>query len=192
MLNQMKLSQIADIRMGYPFRSRIEHEADGDIAVVQMKDISESNFIDLATAVRVNLPDVQPHHFIQNGDLIFRSRGANYAAALASEIAFPVVLAAPLMLVRPKGALPDYLLWYINLDNTQALLGELSEGTSTKMISKAALAQLEVPILPRHQQEMIIELSRMQQQEEKLMSEIVSQRKKLTKGILMRYARNTR
>lgn len=186
------LSQIADIRMGYLFRSRVEHENEGKIAVVQMKDIDENNRINIASASRLDLPDAQPQHFIENGDLIFRSRGVTNLAALATEIMEPTVLAAPLIRIRPRTVLPEYLLFYMNLDSTQIALSEFAEGTSTRMISKASLEKLVIPMLSNEQQRKMVELSQMQQKEKILMTEIMRQRKRLAEGILMHYARNTR
>lgn len=57
-----KLGLVASIRMGYPFRSRLEHDAAGAIAVVQMKDIDDACLLHVEDAVRVDLPDVKAHH----------------------------------------------------------------------------------------------------------------------------------
>ena len=38
---RQKLADIADIQTGFPFRGRVVHEAEGTLAVVQMKDIDD-------------------------------------------------------------------------------------------------------------------------------------------------------
>ena len=117
-----KLGQVASIRMGYPFRSRLEHDATGAIAVVQMKDIDDASLLHVEDAVRVDLPDFNEHHLIRRGDLVFRSRGRTNSVALVSADVGPAVLAAPMLLIRPIEVLPAYLLWYINLPAVQATL----------------------------------------------------------------------
>mgnify|MGYP003379828623 CR=1 FL=1 len=134
-----KLGQVASIRMGYPFRSRLEHDAMGTIAVVQMKDIDDASALHVEDAVRVELADFKEHHLIRPGDLVFRSRGRTNSVALVLADIGPAVLAAPMLLVRPMAVLPSYLLWYINLPKIQASLAAQAEGTSVRMISKAAL-----------------------------------------------------
>ena len=70
-----KLGQVASIRMGYPFRSRLEHDATGAIAVVQMKDIDDASLLHVEDVVRVDLPDFNEHHLIRRGDLYFAHVG---------------------------------------------------------------------------------------------------------------------
>lgn len=187
-----KLGLVASIRMGYPFRSRLEHDAAGGIAVVQMKDIDEACLLHVEDAVRVDLPDVKAHHLIRQGDLVFRSRGRTNSVALVSADIGPAVLAAPMLLIRPVDVLPAYLLWYINLPAIQVVLAAQSEGTSVRMISKAALEVLEMPVPSRHRQQLIVEISELATAEQGLLEQIAQERKRLADGVLMRYARNTR
>ncbi len=187
-----KLGQVASIRMGYPFRSRLEHDATGTIAVVQMKDIDDASLLHVENAVRVDLADVKDHHLIRKGDLVFRSRGRTNSVALVSADVGPAVLAAPMLLIRPIEVLPAYLLWYINLPATQATLAAQAEGTSVRMISKAALEALEMPVPARRKQQLIVEVSELAAAEQGLLERIAGERKRLADGVLMRYARDTR
>ena len=185
-----KLGQVAIIRMGYPFRSRLEHDATGTIAVVQMKDIDDVSLLHVQDAVRVNLVDFKEHHLIRQGDLVFRSRGQTNSVALVSADLGPAVLAAPMLLIRPVEVLPAYLLWYINLPAVQAALAAQAEGTSVRMISKAALAALEVPVPSRRKQQLIVEVSALATAEQGLLEQIARESKRFADGVLMRYARN--
>lgn len=178
--------------MGFPFRSRLEHDAAGSVAVIQMKDIDEANLIHVDETVRVNLPDLRDHHLIRLGDLVFRSRGSTNSAALVSANFGPAVLAAPMLLIRPVNVLPEYLRWYINLPATQAALAAKAEGTSVRMISKAALATLELPVPSRRKQQQIVEAAELEATEQLLLDRIAKERKRLADGVLLRYARNTR
>ena len=187
-----KLGQVASIRMGYPFRSRLEHDAAGAIAVVQMKDIDDASLLHLGGAVRVSMPDFNEHHLIRRGDLVFRSRGRTNSVALISEDVGPAVLAAPMLLIRPVEVLPAYLLWYINLPATQASLAAQAEGTAVRMISKAALEALEISMPSRSKQQFIVEVSELAATEQKLLEKVAREKKRLADGVLMRYARNAR
>ncbi|WP_301100374.1 restriction endonuclease subunit S [Propionivibrio sp.] len=185
-----ELGQVASIRMGYPFRSRLEHDAAGAIAVVQMKDIDDASLLHLEDAVRVNMPDFNEHHLIRQGDLVFRSRGRTNSVALISEDMGPAVLAAPMLLIRPVDVLPAYLLWYINLPAIQAALAAQAEGTAVRMISKAALEQLEIVIPPLATQRRIVEIGQLASLEARIASELIDRRKALVDGILMRKAQD--
>lgn len=187
----MKLGQISDVRMGYPFRSRLEHEPAGNVAVIQMKDIDDTELRNARDAIRVSLPEGKAHHLIHEGDLIFRSRGRSNSVALVAANIGKAVLAAPMLLIRPRGVLPAYLLWFINLPATQAALTAFSEGTSVRMISKEAIQDLEIVVPSLADQRCIVEVAALAQQEAALVAHIAEQRKRLTDGVLMGYAKRT-
>ena len=187
-----KLGQVASIRMGYPFRSRLEHDAMGAIAVVQMKDIDDASALHVEDAVRVELADFKEHHLIRPGDLVFRSRGRTNSVALVSANIGPAVLAAPMLLVRPVDVSPAYLLWYINLPATQATWAAQAEGRSGRMVGGAAPEVLEIPVPCRGKQQLIVEVSALATAEQCLLEQIAHARKRLADGVLLRYARNAR
>ena len=187
-----KFGQIASIRMGFPFRSRLEHDAAGAIAVVQMKDIDDANLLHVEAAIRVDLPDIKEHHLIRKGDLVFRSRGRTNSVSLVSANVGPAVLAAPMLLIRPVDVLPAYLLWYINMPATQATIAAQAEGTSVRMISKAALEALEIPIPSLRKQQLIVEAADWAALEQRLLDQIASERKRLADGLLLRFAKSDR
>lgn len=177
--------------MGYPFRSRLEHEPAGDVGVIQMKDIGGDDIQCLDDVTRVSLPNGKAHHLIQEGDLIFRSRGRSNSVALVRANIGKAVLAAPMLLIRPTDVLPAYLLWFINLPSTQAALAALSEGTSVRMISKEAIQDLEIVVPSLARQQRIVEIAELEQQEEALLADLAVQRQRLINGVLMQYAKNS-
>lgn len=184
-----KLGQVANIRMGFPFRSRLEHDAKGTVAVIQMKDIDDASLLHVENAVRVDLAIPSGHHLVREGDLVFRSRGRTNSVALVSADIGPAVLAAPMLLIRPVDVLPAYLVWCINLPVTQSALAAQAEGTSVRMISKAALETLELPVPSRKKQQLIVEMAHLASIEQRLMDQIAQERKRLADGALMRYAK---
>lgn len=180
-----QLGQIAEIRMGYPFRSRLEHDPRGEVAVIQMKDIDDSNLIHVEGALRMTLPSMHDRHVICDGDLLFRSRGRTNSAALVVGSLGIAVLASPMMMIRPTKVLPAYLHWFINLTSTQATLSGQATGTSVMMIGKAALEALEVPVPSEKDQRRIADLAVLGAKEQALMGSIAAKRKTLIEGRLL-------
>ncbi|HEX8618572.1 MAG TPA: restriction endonuclease subunit S, partial [Thermoanaerobaculia bacterium] len=70
------------MRLGVAFRTRLEHDPAGDVAILQMKDIDESAGVSYAGAVRGVRPKDSPDILLREGDLVFRSRGRSNGAAL--------------------------------------------------------------------------------------------------------------
>lgn len=174
--------------MGYPFRSRLEHDPLGDVAVIQMKDIDDTNLLRVEGAIRVTLPKGKAHHLLRPGDLLFRSRGRSNGAALVAEDIGPAALAAPMLLIRPHGVLPAYLHWYINAPATQTQLAALAAGTSVQMISAEALKRLDVPLPSQAKQRRISEAAALAEQEQSLLARIATLHQRLTTHLLMKFA----
>ncbi|MBP6228628.1 MAG: restriction endonuclease subunit S [Pseudomonadales bacterium] len=177
--------------MGYPFRARLEHDPQGDVTVIQMKDIDDANLLHAEDAIRVALPKGKTHHLLRAGDLLFRSRGRSNGAALVLDGIASAVLTAPMLLIRPHGVLPEYLCWYINAPATQAQLGALAEGTSVRMISAEALKVLDVPLPALAAQRSIVQAAALAEQEQSLLAQIAALRQRVTTHLLMKIAHET-
>jgi restriction endonuclease S subunit len=186
------ISQIAEVKMGFPFRSRLEPDPAGEIAVIQMKDIDNANLLHPEDLIHVRMPDYKESHLVRKGDLLFRSRGFTNTASLVATNLQRTVLAAPMMLIRVHAEIitPSYLQWFINLPSTQATLAKKAEGTSVRMINKTALEALEVPVPPLVRQKEIVQLADLAAKEEQLTQELLRQRKRFIEGFLLRRARD--
>lgn len=184
----MNIGDLAEVQMGYPFRSRLEHDPQGDVAVIQMKDIDDANLLHADKAIRVALPKGKARHVLRAGDLLFRSRGRSNGAAEVLGGIGPAVLSAPMLLIRPHGVLPAYLCWYLNAPATQDQLAAMAEGTSVRMISAEALKALPVPLPSRAAQQRIAQAAATAQQEQALLAQIATLRQRLNTHILMTFA----
>ncbi|MCC5850619.1 MAG: restriction endonuclease subunit S [Verrucomicrobia bacterium] len=175
-----KLADLASLSMGYSFRGRIETTPHEDLAVVQMKDLTEDNRVSLEEAVFVIHHLYSEAHMLRKGDLVFRSRGLSPTAALVEEEIEEALLAAPLIRIRPgDGILPAYLRWAVNMEASQAFLKAHARGTGTKMVNKAALAELEIPVPPLARQEEIVALNELGHREQIVLHQIANKRKHL-------------
>lgn len=184
----MKLGQLAEVQMGYPFRSRLVPDANGDLAVIQMKDIDDAHGLQADSAIRVSLPKLKAHHLLRDGDLLFRSRGRYNGAARVPSGLGPAVLTAPMLLIRPHGVLPDYLCWFINAPATQAQLTRMAEGSAVQMIRTEALKALDVALPPRATQQQIAQTAALVERERRLMARIAAERHQGATHRLMQHA----
>lgn len=177
----LPLGMLAEVRMGYSFRSRLEPHADGEVSVIQMKDIDDSNFLHTEALVHIQMPDLKDRHLVHTGDLLFRSRGITNSAAMVGGDLGRAVLAAPMLLIRPTAESIDsaYLLWFINHPATQAGLASQAAGTAVKMISTSALANLPVTVPPLDTQRQIVEAARLAARESSLFDRLKERRKAL-------------
>lgn len=186
-----KLVELAQIQMGYPFRSRLERDPAGEVAAIQMKDIDVANLVHVEGAIRVSLPRGTSHHLLRPGDLLFRSRGQSNGVAQVSEGIGTAVVAAPMLRIRPHSVLPEYLCWFLNTPLAQSQLAAVAVGTSVRMISAEALKDLEVPFPPETVQRHVAEAATLIGREQSLMARIATERHRLATHLLTRHSRRT-
>ncbi len=186
---RVKLGLLAEITTGYTFRSRLEAAPGGNMAVIQMKDLTDDNRLDPATLTRIESTEASPRQLVTPGDILFRSRGQTYTAALVDKDPGQAILAAPLLRIRPReGVIPAYLTWFINLPATQARLARRAEGTALRMIRKQSLAELEIPLPSLARQQAIVELSDLAAREQQLMARLAARRKQYVDSVLIQFA----
>ena len=124
-----KLKDIALVQMGLSFRSRIEPDVDGDVAVIQMRDLTEDK-LNYGNLMTININDINERHLVKYKDLVFRSRGKTTTATIIDKEPGRTVVSAPLFLIRTTSqkVLPEYLYWFINQSSSQAFLHSRATG----------------------------------------------------------------
>ena len=189
---KIKIKKLATVQMGYSFRSRLEPAEDGDLAVIQMKDLDQDNRVDCQGLVKIDMKAVKDHHLVKKGDLVFRSRGLLATAAILLDDPARAVVAAPLLRIRitkPEAVLPQYLNWYISQRDAQMFLTSRAKGTVQQMISKQTLEELEVALPSMEKQKAIVELASLIAEEQSLLRSITEKRGQYISALLMQFAK---
>ena len=188
----LKIKQLATVRTGYSFRSRLEASMDGKVAVIQMKDLLQDNTVGCKKLVKIEMETVKEHHLSQKGDLVFRSRGQITTAAILLEDPGRAVVAAPLLRIRitkPDKILPEYLKWYISQRDAQIFLASRAKGTVQKMIGKQSIEDLEVYLPTLEQQRNIVDLANLSARERAILSTLAKKRDQYISTVLMQLAK---
>ena len=109
------LKNLADIRVGYSFRTKIEHDPLGVVPVLQIKDLTRDGGIQPDQLPRLQWPTAEPPPYLAPGDIVLPARGDHYAAALLPP-GPPAVASSQLFVltVHNKALLPEYLCWALN------------------------------------------------------------------------------
>jgi restriction endonuclease S subunit len=187
---KLLLKDVATVHMGYSFRSRFESFDSGPVAVIQMKDLSDENIVNCGSLSYVDMDKFGENHFVQKGDLIFRSRSLTSTAAILSEDPGFAVVSAPLLKIRlsTTTVMPEYLNWFIRQLPAQIFLTSHARGTTQKMISKETLEMLEIDVPPLEKQKSIIALAALADDEQRIMKQLSIKRKQHISAILIREA----
>ena len=182
------LTNLASIQMGYSFRDKLEFLPLNGTPVIQMKDITESEVINISQLDRIKFDDFNKTQIVEKNDIVLRTRGSFIRSCLIDEISEPVVLAAPNIRIRVTSSkvLPVYLSWYLNSNLGQASLRSLTEGSGQQMISKQNLEKLKTFVASIAIQESIVQVAALAKRENELYKNISDLRTKLINQNLLR------
>ena len=186
------IKNIATVQMGYSFRSRLEITKDGEVTVIQMKDLLDDNTVGCNELIKIDMDAIKDHHLARKGDLVFRSRGLVSNAAILLEDPGRTVVAAPLIRIRitkPDRILPEYLNWYLSQREAQVFLTSRAIGTAQKMINKEVLEDMELFLPSLEKQKKIVELASLSVREQILLSGLAEKRKQYISMALTRFAK---
>lgn len=183
-----KISEIADIQLGYQFRQKIEPADDGTHRVIQIRDFNEHRILQRENLSCVWIDAVADKYLIRRGDVLFLSRGhRNWAASIIDELESTVAV-SHFFVVRPKqnNVLSEYLAWYINQKPAQEYLHNIARrGTHMPLVPLSAFTELKVDIPNIETQAMIVELNRLMEKEKRLLSALQVKRASLLNAVCL-------
>jgi hypothetical protein len=159
-----RISDLASVRSGSPFRERIVHEPGGTYRVVQGKDVGSDGTLLLGGMVRIaGAPGTGAPDTLASGELVFQTRGLSYRAAAVPKDAPPMIAAGSLFILHPDAARvsAEYLVFFLNLPATQATLRQLATGSTIPNLRRSAIEQVQVPLPSLSDQHQLVALSRL-------------------------------
>lgn len=178
---------------GYSFREKIEHNPNGSVGILQMKDIN-SNYLsfDYQNIDKVSDFIFKDKFYLQKGDILFVSKGVNNYAIAIDDINFKVVPSATFFVIRVDERLivPEYLVWYINQREAQNYLNEKKAGTYIPNLNKQDIMELPIKIPPIKQQKAIANTAILLNKEIEILERIKTNRKELIQNQLLKLIKN--
>jgi len=180
-----KLNNIADIFTGQTFRSKVENNPDGEVWVIQMKDLNK-NYTGISSKPNtVTFENASSKQLLRKGDVIFLSKGNNNVA-FTYEADQPAVAVSVFFVIRvkPEVILPDYLTWFLNKPETQKYLMTMREGASVSSIKKSIFDEMLIELPEIKKQKLIANIYKLSIREDELMSQLMEERKQFIQTAL--------
>jgi restriction endonuclease S subunit len=173
------------------FSRKVVSQEDGNIKVVQLKDVDDTFGLNRGKLVSVKLDKVSEDILLRKGDVLFKSKSLNHTASVFdADLPGPAVPTAHFFIVRPsmEGILPAYLAWFMNQRPAQQYFETVSAGSSVPIVNKKGLENLKIPIPSIRLQEETLEMYRLFLQEKSLMMKLMERRESLITGALLKAA----
>jgi restriction endonuclease S subunit len=182
------LSEVSILSVGYPFRNTCVPGESGVLACF-LRDVDDSGELNLQNLKRVE--DVNPNdsHFAVEGDVVFRSRGTPFMAAVVPAVSEDLLVVAPMIRVRlnRKMVLPEYLAWYMNSAYGAAYFKEFATGSGIPLVSKGVLEQMPVKLPNLKAQQAIADLVKLGRKEQDILTQIVKQKNLILETEISKY-----
>ncbi len=158
--SRYKLSELVDIKAGYPFRGALKEVLDGGVRAVQTRDISEFGELMLDSMIETELTGKRQPDWLTKEDVLFISKGLRNIACYISDDLESVTCSPSLFILQAKPEWRDklnmqFLTWQINQAPAQNYLKRTAEGTNQISIRKQTLAETELGVPSIEQQNRI-------------------------------------
>lgn len=186
-----KLSDLAQIRGGHPFRTALpDRPADWDYHVVQLRDVRADQPIDLDALARVKLPAGSEPQVLRPGDILMRARGERFQAALFTRDADKVLAAAQFFVISPDPRRIEsaWLCRLLNQPASQAWLQRRASGSNIAMIGKPVLAEMPIRLPALATQRKIAALHNSWLKEKALTLQLLQNRERMVRALCQQYS----
>jgi restriction endonuclease S subunit len=169
-----RISQFAEIKSGYLFKEGLKSDKEGNVSVVQLKDVNDRGVLNSNEFQRITLNKIDTGNFLTVGDVLLKAKTNHPVSVVIKEQLSNTIATAHYFIISVKKAdvLPGYLAWYLNQRPAQIYFDKNAGGTRIQVINKQTLSDLEVVIPDLKTQEKIEKIYELHQREQNLVDAI--------------------
>ncbi len=184
----MKLKNIATLQLGYPFRGKVQEADNSDVHVVQLKNVSRENGIDIQQCSPVILSGKKNPDYLQTDDILVVARGSHNYAVIVDDIEtqpFKLVAMPHFFVIRvhDKKVLPSFLAWQINRMPIQQYLQSHAVGSVVTSVNRKTLENMPVRIPPLEQQQNIVSAAQALHKQRTILQQLIDNNETIMNGI---------
>ena len=160
----ISMKNFAQVIPGYTFREAITPSNNGNIYVLQAKNVVNNyNIADAQQLTKISLPTSRSASFVKHNDVILLSRGSGagtFRACIYKGNNSDTLASSSVHIIRinQNYVLPEYLVLYLTSKQGQQELDQIASGTHFQIISRFHLAELQIPIPPIDKQQKLVDL----------------------------------
>ena len=172
---------------GFSFRQKVENDPNGDVHVIQMKDLEHNYSTIGVNLTKISSEIVSSKSFLRKGDVLLITKGANNYAVEYELDSEKAVASSAFFVLRPdqRKVIPAYLVWYINQTPVQQHLKANMAGTYIPNINKSAIEEIEIELPEKNIQEVICRIDLLRKREYLLSNELLAKREQYISSALL-------
>jgi len=182
-----RIKDVADLRVGYQFRGKVNPDPLGTVRVIQIKDINGDLRVRVADLVAVTIDRPDPY-LTHAGDVLFLSRGHRPYAVVVPEVEANTIATGYFFILRANGrvVLPEYLAWSLNQPEFQNSLRPYKRGSNIPMFSRTDLEDLRIHVPPLEVQRRILRVNDLLDRERQLLATVQEKRGRLVRAVSLK------
>lgn len=183
------LNQISNVLTGVTLKEKPipTTQLEERIFLMQLGDLNIDGNIQTHTMISIPYQNSFDKFIVRTGDIVFRGRGAGIVAALVPKMDNPLVIASPLMIIRPnvQRVDSDYLVWALSNNFARRYYSEHSRGSCIIGIGKHDLDLFELDLPPLSVQKKIGQLKNLEKIEQNLLLRYQKSKTKLHEALII-------
>ncbi len=173
------LSDLAVVSAGYALRTSAEVLPDGDVCMIQQRNILTSGRLDWSDVDRVSIPEKKSQAWLVDGDILFAARSANNFAVTIDSPPEKTLCSPHFFVIRVKEHTlinPHFLSWQMNQRPAQEYFKNMAQGSSMMNIPRAAVESVKIATPTLHNQELIVKMQQALITEKRLLERLIVSR----------------
>lgn len=189
---KQRIIDLCKLSNGANIRKMPDNEQNGDIYVIQYKNIDfENELLDVKNLAKVSTNDlkIDPEDFLSSGDMVFTGNGnKNKAILIPGNLDLPIIAThhfTVISRVNKSDIIPEYLALFIN--QSGKFFNMASQGSVQRNISKENLSTLEVSVPSLELQRTAATIQKLITKEKKITQQLIDSRQRLMQGIINEY-----
>ncbi|EGR3296663.1 TPA: restriction endonuclease subunit S [Vibrio parahaemolyticus] len=143
MNRQVKLSDIASVRLGKPFKTAVEDKLDkGDVFYLPIGDINTGKILKESSFARLVSEFGDERYFVEPLSILLPLRGlAMNSLMWKNNLSLPVLTSSHVAIIDcdVQKVNPFYLQWYLNSHAVKKYFDSVTEGSNIKKLTKSIL-----------------------------------------------------
>ncbi len=171
-----RLTNVAHCQLGFSVRTRGMNLTQGPVRVIQARSIESGPRINFANADFIEGGEADESHYLSLNDLVIRTRGSRFDAAVVLENTMPAVAAAPLVIVRVNTSdlAPAFLAWLINHDpETRRYLADKAKGAYVPALTLGDIESMRIPVPTLSVQRTVLEASKAVARHQEILNHLI-------------------
>jgi|SRR5690554_430222 len=185
----VKLKDIVALQPGVHIKTS-EDPISEKVHILGLKDFdNELRF--LGNPAEVNIQEVKDKYIVQKNHILFSSRLKFNAFSLPKDSPKTFVASSSFIILKPHldKVIPEYLIWYLNLPQTQAEFNYLSQASGRlPYINRKKLAETEIELPELSIQKEITHIVKLQKREKQLLQNLIQKKEQYIQSLLLKRA----